>query len=112
LERLSICDGQYPLPDWQDDMENTQWLELLHPFATVKDLYLSEEVALHVAPFLQELSEEQVTEVLPALQDIFIDNLQPSGLVQEVFQTFVTARGRQVSGHSVAIHSWVRGKGR
>ena len=111
LERLSICDGQYSQPNWQDDMENTQWLELLHPFAAVKDLYLSKEVALHVAPVLQELSEEQVTEVLPALQDIFIDGLQPSGLVQEVFQKFVTARGRQASGHPVAIHSWVRGKG-
>jgi hypothetical protein len=106
LERLSICDEQYLSPDWQDDMENTQWLELLHPFATVKDLYLSKEVALHVASVLQELSEERVTEVLPALQDIFIDDLQPSGLVQEVFQKFITTRGRQVSGHPVAIHSW------
>jgi hypothetical protein len=25
-----------------DDMENTQWLELLHPFSNVKDLQLSE----------------------------------------------------------------------
>ena len=110
LERLSICNDHYPPPDWQDDMENTQWLELLHPFAAVKDLYLSKEVALHVASVLQELSEERVTEVLPALQDIFIDDLQPSGLVQEAFQKFVTTRGRQVSGHPVAIHSWMREK--
>ena len=112
LERLSICDKQYLLPDWQDDMENTQWLELLHPFVTVKDLYLSKEVALRVASVLQELSEERVTEVLPSLQDIFVDGLQPSGPVQEVFHKYVTARGRQVSGHPVAIHSWdTRGTG-
>ena len=111
LERLSICDRR-PLPaDWQEDMENTQWLELLHPFATVKDLYLSKEVALRVASVLQELSEERVTEVLPALQDIFIDGLQSSGPVQEVFHKYVTARGRHVSGHPVAIHSWDRGTG-
>jgi len=108
LERLSICDSQYPPPDWQDDshdIEHTQWLELLHPFATVKGLYLSKEVALRVASALQELSEERVTEVLPALQDIFVDGLEPSGLVQEVFHKFVTARGRQVSSLPVAIHS-------
>jgi hypothetical protein len=110
LERLSICDSQDEPPRWQDDMENTQWLELLHPFATVKDLYLSKEVAIRVASALQELSEERVTEVLPALQDVFIDGLQPPGLVREVFQKFVAARGRQVSGHPVTIHSWVRGE--
>jgi len=111
LERLSVCDSRYRPPHWQDDIENTQWLELLHPFATVKDLYLSRGVALRVAPALQELSEERVTEVLPALQDVFIDSLQPSGLVQEVFREFVTARGRQVSSLPVAIHNWVREKG-
>jgi hypothetical protein len=108
LERLTVCDNRYLPPHWQDDIENTQWIELLHPFATVKDLYLSDKVALRVAPALQELSEEQVTDVLPALQDIFIHRLEPSGLVQEGFQKFITVRGQQVSSHPVAIHSWVK----
>jgi hypothetical protein len=108
LERLSVCDGRYEPPHWQDDIENTQWIELLHPFVTVKDLYLSDEVALRVSTALQELSEERVTEVLPALQDIFIDGLEPSGLVQERFRKFVTARGQQASSRPVAIHGWVR----
>jgi hypothetical protein len=108
LERLSVCDGRYKPQHWQDDIENTQWIELLRPFATVKDLYLSDEVALRVAPALQELSEEWVTEVLPALRDIFIDGFEPSGLVQEGFQKFITARGQQVSSRPVAIHRWVR----
>jgi hypothetical protein len=109
LECLSIRDSQYLRPDWQDDghdIEDTQWLELLHPFATVKELYLSKEVALPVASALQELSEERVTEVLPALQDIFIEGLGPSGPVQEGFHEFITARGRQVPSLPVAIHSW------
>ncbi|KAF8502639.1 hypothetical protein F5888DRAFT_1887337 [Russula emetica] len=42
-------DRKYP-PRWQDDVENTLWLELLHPFAAVKDLYLSEEFVLRIAP--------------------------------------------------------------
>jgi hypothetical protein len=113
LERLSIYDDdRYLPPHWQDDMENTQWLELLHSFVAVKDLYLSKEVARRVASALQGLSEERVTEVLPTLQDIFIDGLQSSGLVREVFHKFVTVRGRQVSRVPVAIHSWVREKAR
>jgi len=112
LERLNICDNQNLPPRWQDDMENTQWLELLQPFATVKKLYLSKKVALCVASALQELSEERVTELLPALQDIFIEGLQPSGLVQIFFHKFVTARGRPVSGLPVALHCWVREEGR
>jgi hypothetical protein len=108
LERLIVCDGRYEPPDWQDDIENTQWMELLRPFATVKDLYLSDNVALRVAPALQELSEERVTEVLPALQDIFIHRLEPSGIIQEGFQKFVTTRGRHVSSRPVAIHCWAR----
>jgi hypothetical protein len=108
LEHLSIRDDPRLSPHWQGDMENTQWLELLHPFTTVKNLYLSKDVALYVASALQDLSEERATEVLPALQHIFIDRLQPSGSVQEVFHKFVTACGRQASGRPVAIHSWVR----
>src|SRR5260221_13245198 len=112
LERLSICDGRGLSPHWHDDMENTQWLELLHPFSTVKDLYLSKEVALRVASALQELSEGRVTKVLPGLQDIFIDDLQPFGFIQEVFHEFVTERGRQVSSRPVAIHRCVREEGK
>ena len=108
LECLRIRVSRYLSSHWEDDMENTQWLELLHPFVTIKDLYLSKKVAPHVASALQELSEGRVTEVLPALQSIFIDGLQTSGLVQEVYQKFVTARGRQVSSSPVAIRHWVR----
>ena len=53
-----MSEGEDPPPRWQelDDMENVQWLELLRPFTTTKNLYLSEETALRVAPALQELT--------------------------------------------------------
>ena len=107
---LSLCDDKHIPPRWQDDMEDTQWLELLRPFSTAKDLYLSKRVAIRIGSALQGLSDEQVTEVLPALQDIFIDDPQPSGLVEEGFHGFVNARRRQVSSPPVAIHRWVRKK--
>jgi hypothetical protein len=94
-----IFDGYPPLI--QDDMENTQWLELLHPFTNVKDLHLSGEVPTCIAPALQELAGEQVTEVLPMLENIFLVGLEASEPVLEAFERFVAAR--QLSAHPVAI---------
>jgi hypothetical protein len=36
LERLYIYDDEYSLLLWQDDIENSQWLELLQPFTAVE----------------------------------------------------------------------------
>jgi hypothetical protein len=78
LERLDIREGRRQPPAWQDDTEGSQWLELLQPFIAVKDLYLSKQVALRVAPFLQEISRETAPEVLPALQNLFLEESQAS----------------------------------
>jgi hypothetical protein len=66
LERLDITGD----PGWEGlifQLENLPWLEFLRPFTSVKDLYLSDDIALRVAPVLRELAEEGVTEVLPVL---------------------------------------------
>jgi hypothetical protein len=99
LEHLNINED-YEL-EWQDDVENIQWLELLHPFFSVKNLYVSEQVVTCVAPALQELARERVTEVLPTLQVLLLDEPEPSGQVQEALREFVAAR--QHSGCPVAI---------
>ena len=101
LERFDIVDGHSPRQQWHDDMENAQWLEPLRPFTVVKNLYLSKGLGLRVARALRELSGERATEVLPALQNVF---LEPSGPVREAIRPFITAR--QLSGHPVAIHRW------
>ena len=108
LERLVIHEGRRRPPAWQDDMENRQWLELLQPFAAVKDLYLSKQVALRVAPILQGISTETTPEVLPALQTFFLEESQAPEPIQEGIGHFVAVR--QLSGHPVAIHDWERGK--
>jgi hypothetical protein len=100
-DRLDIREYKYPPPDWQDDIENIQWLELFQPFTTVKDLHLSEEVASRVAPALQELAEERVADVLPGLQNLFVVGLQPSEPMQAIGQ-FIAAR--ELSGYPVALH--------
>ena len=93
-------------PGWEDDVENSQWLELFHPFTSVKNLYLSEVVAPLVKPALQELAEERVTDVLPMLQNLYVEGLEPSGPIQEGIGQFVTAR--QLVNRPVAVEPWDR----
>jgi hypothetical protein len=89
-------------PDWQDNIEiTTLWLELLHRFSTVKNLYLCKDFAPHIVAALQELVGSRTTEVLPTLQNIFLDELEPAGHVQEGIGRIVAAR--QLFGHTVTV---------
>jgi hypothetical protein len=101
LEHLDIRGSPYLQLPWQDDTESAQWLELLQPFVTVKNLYLSNKVAYYVSPALRGLDGERATEMLPALQALVLDGPQSSGPVEGAFREFVAAR--QLSGHPVAI---------
>jgi hypothetical protein len=89
LEHLNIRECNSYL-HCQDDIENIQWLELLHPFSTVKRLSLPDEVSPHVAPALQELPGERVTEVLPALEVLILN--MPELSDEMVFEQFVATR--------------------
>ena len=106
LERLDIREAGSPGRHWQDDMEIVQWLELLQLFPAVKELYLDQELALRVVPAMQELVEQRGIEVLPALQDIFIEGLRPLDPIHETIGNFVAAR--QLSRHAVVVHSRYR----
>ena len=90
--------------DWQDDIENSQWLEVLHPFTVVKDFYISSTLIPLIAPALQELVGERVMEVLPALQTLFLEEPLPSGPVEESIEQFVAAR--QLAGHPIVVSRW------
>jgi hypothetical protein len=103
LEDIYIYERPHSEPDQQDNIENTLWLELLRPFASVKNLYLSKELAVRIGPVLQELVGVSAT-VLPALQNIFLEGLQPSGTVQKGIQHFVDIR--QVTSDPIAISDW------
>jgi len=91
-------------PDWLDTIDSTLWLELLHPFSAVKNLYLSEKVAPHVVPVLEELVGGSTTEVFPILENLFLENLRPSRIVQEGVEQFVFTR--QVTNHPIAVSNW------
>ena len=101
VEALYI-ERQYVDLVWKDDaIENTLWLQLLLPFTAVENLYLSEEFAPGIAAALQELVGDRITEVLPNLQNIFVE---PSGPFQVNIGPFVTAR--QLSDHPIVISVW------
>ncbi len=87
---------------WKNDaIDNTLWLELLLPFPAVKNLYLSKDFAPGITAPLQEIVG---IEVLPSLQNIFVEGLEPSGPFQENIGQFVAAR--ELSGHPITISVW------
>jgi hypothetical protein len=105
-KHLYIYERQPSLPDSQDDFENTQWLDILRPFIAAKNLYVSEQFAPRIALVLQKLVEGGMTEVLPRLQNIFLEELRPSGPVHEGIEQFIDAR--RLSGHIITVFHWER----
>jgi hypothetical protein len=101
LEHLYILDYG---SDWQDDIENSQWLEVLRPFTVVKDFYISSTLIPRIAPALQELVGERVIEVLPALDTLFLGEPLPSESVLESIWKFVAAR--ELAGHPLSVFRW------
>ena len=107
VEYLYIERRHLPLVWKEDAIEDTLWLQLLFPFIRVKNLYLSKEFAPIIAAALQELVGGGITEVLPGLQNIFIEQLrvEPSGPFLKSLEQF--AAMRQLSNHPVTISDWV-----
>ena len=110
LEDLYIYEDPFPHSEWQDNIENSLWLELFQPFTAVKNLYLSEEFEPRIIPSLQEVVGERMAEVLPTLQNIFLEGLDSdtSGPVQRAIEQFVARR--QASQPMAVFHWDGRGK--
>jgi hypothetical protein len=97
MENLFICEPVGLQLDWKDGIEDVEWLELLLPFAAVKNLYLSKQFAPRIAPALQ---------VLSALQNLYLEGWQPSESVEDDIERFISTR--QPTDHPVAISVWER----
>ena len=104
VEDLYIEHDHSPLDWWNDAIENTPLLQLLLPFTAVKNLYISRGFMRGIAAALQELVDGRITEVLPSLQNIFVEVLEPSGVFQSNIERFVAAR--HLSGHPIAVSLW------
>jgi hypothetical protein len=94
---------RYAWRDLTNDLD-PQWLDVLHLFRAVKDLCLSKYVAPHIAQSLRGLPVEWVSEVLPALETVFIAGLESFGPVKEAISAF--ADMRWLSGHPLSVCDW------
>ena len=96
-ESLCICENLKSSSklDWKDGIQDTEWLDFLFPFTAVKNLYLSKQFAPRIAPTLQELIGVRTTEVLPTLQNIFLEGFQPSESVEEGIGQFISPTAHQ-----------------
>jgi len=107
LEEFEIWESDDLEPSrWKDDMEDTQWVEFLDPFTSLRNLYLTEEIAQRVCGALQELSIERATEVLPTLQNLFVGGVGSLQALQEAMGPFVAARPLSGNPASVVVHRW------
>ena len=97
VAHLSIDENDLQVdPGWKDSMDDTDWLELLRPFTAVKRLHGSERLARNIALALDGVCGDMITEVLPALTSLSLEDL----LVRSV-ERFLDAR--QISGHPVTF---------
>ncbi|KAH9170328.1 hypothetical protein EDB89DRAFT_2230743 [Lactarius sanguifluus] len=84
-------------PKENRQLEDVDWLRLLHQFSTIQTLHVPQKFAEHVALALEDITGrgEMVAEVLPTLDLIYLEG-QPSSSIEK----FVAARccsGRPVT---------------
>jgi hypothetical protein len=94
-------------------MKSSHWLQLLRPFTAVKNLYISHELVPCIAPALEEAEElvqerpERATEVVPALQNLYLESgTLALESVQETIGKFLASR--QLSGNPIVVSRWER----
>ena len=103
VEHLDLRCVRYLLQLAPPFMNLGDWLELFQSFIAVKNLYLCKLLWPKLAPALRDLSEERVTEVLPELRTLFLE--EPRGRDMGFIEPFITAR--RLSGHPVAVQQCV-----
>jgi len=86
----------------------SQWLDLLVPFTAVEDLYLSRNLSPHIVPALHGIIEEGTMEVLPSLQNLFLQRELLQGLgfgfSKKAVERFIAAL--HLSSRQIAVLHW------
>jgi hypothetical protein len=92
------------LENLQVFMDNTEWLDIFHPFTSVLTLRFSGKHQSFLVSPLRWLTGERVTEVLPALQDLSFYKYSKAGdgYMQQCMELFIAARRH--SGHPIRVH--------
>jgi hypothetical protein len=116
VERLYILPAEILLSDWdayRSYTEDDRWLKVLFSFIAVKDLYISAIFSGRIMRAImcrRVLDGERLTEMLPALQNLFLEKSESRELehydVRKATEDFVAAK--RLSGHNIAVSQWCR----
>jgi hypothetical protein len=87
-------------PDWEDYVDNAQWLEIFHAFSASQHMRIPPRLGEIIASALQELTGERVMEALPVLHHLYLPSSSAS--TQQAIKPFVSSRQR--SNHPVTVH--------
>ena len=101
VEQPDICEVPYLELAGKNEVDPPQWLELFRPFSAVRNLYVSKTLEPLVAAALGELTGERTMELLPALENLSLDGVEPSGSARDAMISFVAAR--QLSNRPVVV---------
>ena len=105
IKHLYILDSGMWSLHTLNNASSSQWLDLLRPFTAVEDLYLSKQFSTHIVTALHGIIGEGMTEVLPSLQNIFLERISPldPDPVEEVIGQFAAL---QPPSSSIAVSQW------
>jgi len=78
--------------------------QLFRPFSAVQSLYVSADMNRLVVSALKESTGDRAKGVLPALRELFLERLKPSGWLWEAVQLFVATR--QLSNRPITVQNW------
>ncbi|KAH9985880.1 hypothetical protein BJV74DRAFT_796944 [Russula compacta] len=101
VEHLNLCELATLQTDWKN-VDPTQWIGLLEPFIGVHSLSVFGKLSPPVARALQELTSGRVTEVLPALRSLLLEQPWPSVSMWDDIGPFIVRRQR--SNLPVDVH--------
>ncbi len=106
MKRLYILDSGMSNFYWLRNVGSSQWLDLWRPFTTVEDLYLTQNFSPYIVTALHGIIGEGTTEVLPSLQNLFLEKPSSPGPIEEAIGQFVSAL--HLPGRSIAVSQWKR----
>jgi hypothetical protein len=99
VERLTLSDQEHSQSsEWHNEVDRTQWRQLLRPFSNLKTLHVQDELVERIAHPLQTDDGEPPLDLLPTLKELGYcggDN------ARDAFTPFMDER--QVAGHPVNL---------
>jgi hypothetical protein len=88
---------------YKEDLYSIEWLLFLRLFPAVEKLHLSGDVVPYIASALEDITEEMLAEVMPALHLLWLDEENRTGDDEPVgsIERFLSLR--RLSGHPVTV---------